>query len=379
MRHILKKRLPAALRLMLLPLLGGALFLARPAPTFADPVNDLRLALNADQKELVNPPPEVVDYRRANLQRKVDNLRTIADLWGALSLKDWKDDLFKVSVKIRVADSNARREVGVRLTKAIDDVIAHGDPNNRLAAANSIGEKGPTIRSLSTAAGDQVVMGDAGGFVRTLTPQVMRLAEDKNLGVRQEALRALGNIFPNARQVVPVFKHVLETDAPGPKRLAADGLGQLIRVVNHLHKQTGASSGVEAYNPDVLDAVVSVLGANAVGLADDDVQVRVLSLQNIKEAAEAVSELIREPQKEIGNLTLSKDFPPQDRPVTPLEKKLIMGNHEEIAREINDLMPAIKAMRAARGAGAEHQGHGWARAAGCRGGAGIHRHGSLPA
>jgi HEAT repeat protein len=350
MRHILQIRLQHAWRLVLPAVLISALLAMQPARANADPVNDLRLALNADQKELMTPDQAIVEYRRVNLQKKVDNLRTIADLWGALALKDWKDDLSKVGTRIQTLDSDARRQVGLRLTKAIDDVVDHGDANSRLAAANSIAEKGPTIRSLSTVAstvkGDQVVMGDAGGFVRTLTPQVIRLAEDKNLGVRQEALRALGNIFAKPQQVVPVFKRALETDVAGLKRLAADGLGQLIRVVSHLRKQERTSSGVEAYGLDVLDAVVGALGANRVGLADNDVQVRVLCLHNIREAAEALSELIKEPQKEIGNLEVTKDFPPPDRPVTALEKKLIMGNHEVIAREISDFLPALKALAA---------------------------------
>ena len=229
----------------------------------------------------------------------------------------------------------------------IDDAVNHGDATQRLAAANSIAEKGPTIRSLSsTAVGDKVVMGDAGGFVRTLTPQVIRLAEDKNLGVRQEALRALGNIFPKPQQVVPVFKNALVKDAPGPRRLAATGLGQLIRVVSHLSKQVGTSSGVEANRADVLDTVVDVLGANSAGLADDDAQIRALCLQNIKEAAEALGGLIKEPRKDIGTLQDTKDIPPPDRPVTPIEKKLILVNHEEISREINDFLPALSAVRA---------------------------------
>ena len=355
MRHILINRIHPAMRLGATALMISAVLAMQPARAHADSVKDLSVALQADQKELdfdAKSPitdSRLIEYRRVNLQKKVDNLRTIADLWRALALKDWRDLSFNVSPKVRILDSNARRQVGARLAKAIEDIVEHGDANSRLAVANSIAEKGPTIRSLSTvietAQGKQVAIGDAAGFVRTLTPQVIRLAQDKNLGVRQEGLRALGNIFPNPLKAVPVFQQALKTEIPGPKRLAADGLGQLIRVVNHLHKQQVASTGVQAYAPDVLLTLVEALGANAVGLTDNDPQIRVLCLGNIREAAEAVSELIREPAKEIGTITQTKSFPPPDRPVTDIEKALIKINQQEIAREITDLLPALQALR----------------------------------
>src|SRR5205085_668197 len=116
--------------------------------------------------------------------------------------------------------------------------------------------------------------GDRTGFARTLTPEVIQLTKDKDLGVRQEALRALGNIFPKPQDAVPVFKQALETEAPGPKTLAATGLGQMIRVVNHLQKRGRSATGVEANRGDVLDTTVAVLGVNRLGLQDKEGDIR---------------------------------------------------------------------------------------------------------
>ncbi len=292
-------------------------------------MDDLRQALPLRLEELGNPTPAILDYRRTTLQKKVEQLRTISELRRALALEEWKENPQVISNKLREIDADMRRQVAARLTKAIQDVIENGDSNARLAVANSIAEIGPTIRS--------VVDGDRAGYARTLTPEVIKLTKDKDRGVRQEALRALGNLFPRPQDAVPVFVLAIQKDAPGPKIIAASGLGQLIRVANHLQKRGRSGTGVEAYRGDVLDTTVAVLAGNGVALEDKDTAVRTLGLQNIQVAAEALADLI-------GDGFPRKDFPPEGRKLTEAEKKYILDVHDIITAEVKGFLPVIVAL-----------------------------------
>src|SRR5262249_53037918 len=96
------------------------------------------------------------------------------------------------------------------------------------------------------------------GYARSLEPIVIDLARDKDLGVRQEALRALGNINPEPKKAVPVFVQALQTDKEeAPRRLAAGGLLQMVKVVNHLQGQT--KTGIFATPADMVDTAERVV------------------------------------------------------------------------------------------------------------------------
>jgi HEAT repeat protein len=310
----------------------AAFTLGQPFAHAADPVDDLKQALTLRLEE---PTPAVLDYRRNTLQKKIDGLTNIGELRRALALEEWKDNQ-KLNESIAEIDADMRRKVGTRLTKAIQHVVKNGTSATKIAVANSIAEMGPTIRSV----GD-----DKYGYARSLTPEVELLAADKDLGVRQEALRALGNIFPEPRAAVLVLKNALEKDAAGPQRLAADGMGQLIRVVSHLKKRVRTATGVEADQRDVLDTVVAVLGANNVGLRSADPQVRALCLQNVQIAAEALADLISAGRSDKEGFP-QKELPPEDRPLTPAERKKILAAQDKVADELKELAPAIDALRA---------------------------------
>src|SRR5438034_1827666 len=98
-------------------------------------------------------------------------------------------------MKLEIA---ARNEIGTRFKAALERVVEQGDATSRLAVANMIAELGPNVRSLrldfKENPKDPFVRG---GFTRTLTPLVIKLAreardnkEKRSLAVRQEALRA---------------------------------------------------------------------------------------------------------------------------------------------------------------------------------------------
>jgi HEAT repeat protein len=348
--HDIQNNRPIAMRatrrVLALFLLAGALGWAQSAR--ADAVDELRQTLQEREKDLTNLEKipgvtvaalaPVLDYWRDVLTKKTDNLRTTADLWGALGLKDWKDQDALSPMSLREMDSGLRRQVGTRLKNAIQDIIATGDANSRLSIANSIAERGPTYLSLSTVKDNKIVDEDLAGFMRGLTPQVIQLAGDKDLGVREQALRALGNIFPKPQDAVPVFRKALMTESsPVPKQLAADGLGQLIRVVGYLAKPGRPATEVKADGSDVLTTAAAVLDATGAGLKDNDPVVRKYCLDNIKEAAQATADLI------LGSSR--KEYPSAKRKPIEAEKQALKDLFLAKEAEIKMFLGVLDALR----------------------------------
>jgi HEAT repeat protein len=355
MRNIQKSQSTAtgALRGVLTALLLAGAFGSSQSVARADAVDDLKQALQAREKDLANLAnleklvvspekfaanlPSVLAFWRETLTKKVDNLQTIGDLWGALGLKDWKDLDILSGQALRAMDSDLRRLVGTRLKDAIQDIIEKGDANLRLSVVHGISERGPTYRSLTVVKGNQTVEEEPAGFMRGLVPQIIKLTADKDLGVRQEALRALGNIFPRPQDAVPVFQKALMTEAVGPKRVAAGGLGQLVRVVGYLGKPGRPATEVKADPGDVLVTAAAVLGGNGAGLMDSDAQVRVQCLQNIQEAAQALADLI------FGSTR--RDFPPVKRKLLPEEMKDILDKTAMLEADLKTYLPVLEALR----------------------------------
>src|SRR5262245_55534490 len=76
----------------------------------ADPVDDLRQALPLD--DVSNPSEEMLQFRRTNLQKKIDALKDVGELRRALVLDGWRDDPARgANVGIRRIDADMRREV----------------------------------------------------------------------------------------------------------------------------------------------------------------------------------------------------------------------------------------------------------------------------
>jgi HEAT repeat protein len=319
-----------------------------PGRAYADAVDDLKQALQINaQADLTNPTKMVLDFRRDTLQKRIDKLRTTSELRRALLLEEWKDTSDLVaSPELRELDIEMRRQVGTQLTKALQRIVETGNAVGRLAAANTIAEIGPTMRS--------TVAGEQGGFARGLTSLVIQLATDKNLGVRQEGLRALGNIFPKPDDAVPVFQAALTKDALGPRRLAAEGLGQLIRVVNHLRPvKRGITGTTQSASPqkagdlkerlEKMDAVVietmaAVLAGNSAGLHDTDSLVRKYCLENIQVAAETLADITPNPFP-------AKEFPPEGRPLSAAERTNALAYHEFVQADLKKCAAAMDKLR----------------------------------
>lgn len=303
----------------------------------ADAVEDLAVALQVRSGELVNQTAETLAHREADIQKRIRALQTISELRRALALQEWNDDPTRSLVEpLRRIDAKLRQQVGNRLLEAIRGVVKTGNPNSKLAVANLIAEMGPDVRSIMPEGdGKQDSMK---GFARTLTPEVVQLAADSDLAVRQEALRALGNIFPKSEIASAVLKRTLEKDAVGPRRLAAESLIQMVKVVNHLQRKTRSTSGVEANRQDLLDTVTHVVKLGGAGTRDSDAQVRESCLQALQVSAQAIADLIPEGAKRT-------EYPREGRELTEEERKKIEGDQARSLKDIGELVVQLKAFQ----------------------------------
>jgi HEAT repeat protein len=304
-----------------------------------DPVQDLKRAL--DQDDVTAPTPAILQFRRENLQQRIDNLKDVGELRRALALTEWRDELRGAGDPVRRIDAEIRRQVAQRLTKALEAQAVSKDANSRLAVANIIAEIGPSIRAVGDDKKAAGPGGDRGGFARSLTPLVQKLAADPDLGVRQEGLRALGTINPQPAVATLVFKHVLVSDAAvGPRRIAADSLGQLLRVMPYLYRPSGHSSGVEATAADAVEALEAVIETAPAGMNDPDPQVRHLCVEALRIAAQGLSDmnLINEPDDK-------KKFPPPGRPLSDKDISEIKKKYQDPAMPEVGVLPQVAQLR----------------------------------
>src|SRR5262245_12966093 len=302
-----------------------------------DPVEDLRQALPMRPEDMRKATQAILDHRDKTLKKLAAQLRTVGELRRALALSEWKEQPTQDRALVQI-DNAVRNEIGARFRSAIEQIVEHGDSTSRLAVANMIAELGPNVRALKP---DVKMREDPGGFTRTLAPLVIKLARDarddkakRSLAVRQEALRALGSINADPLLAVPALQEALSDPEPGPRRIAADALGQVIRVVSHLQKRTSSDTGVIAFRPDVVRAASQVLAASRQGLKDPDPQVVTLLLDATREAGTALGDMAGQPFSKT-------DFPPPGRPLTAAERKETQKKYDIVVQDFESLSPLI--------------------------------------
>jgi HEAT repeat protein len=308
---------------------------AVPSARADDPVDTLRTILG-DRSQGDFAGIERLDFRRAKVKDAIAQMRTIGQLRRALVLDEWKVDPKRViNEPLRDLDVELRAIVGNRLTKMLKRAADRGDANARLAVANTIAEMGPTVRPLDPK--------DRFGYTRTLYPIVVQLTKDDDLGVRQEALRALSNINAEPKDAVEIFRQTLQKDPQiGPRRLAADGLEQMVKVVNFLQRRGQAGSGVDATRQDLLDVILAVGPVAAVALEDTDTEVRMLGLLAVEQSAQTLSDLMDTPKD------YQRDsFPPVGFKLSALEKERILRVYDLVQKDFAEVRPILDMLKKA--------------------------------
>lgn len=293
-----------------------------------DPVEDLRQALRLE--DVPRPNANQIAFRKQNLDNKINGLRTISDLRRALALDEWKEEEGQGrDDALRLIDLQKRQEVGTRLQTAVRAVVAAGQVNSRLALASMIAEMGPAVRSLQPA--------DRGGFARSLTPEVIQLAQDRDLAVRLQGLRALGTINADPKLALPVFQKVLTTDVPEARTIASQSLAQLMRVTGQLRKRAPILQRPQA-DLDTVAMGVSMVPLAQAALRDADPRVQANSLDAIQVAGQALTDMIYEPLQR-------KLFPPEGRPLTEAESADLITTYETIRNELDVFKPLSKVLQ----------------------------------
>lgn len=310
----------------------------------ADPVDDLRQILRRDAPG--EPPAALIAFRQEALTKAVDRLKTMGDLRRALALADWDKSLEKAKtaqdlklpgLKV-LADMElaARNKIGERLTAQIEAVVERGDKTSRLAVANMIAEMGPNVRALKRNGVE------SGGFARALAPLLVKLAGDardgeskKSVAVRQEALRALGSIYADPKVAVPELERALSDAEVGPRRVAADALVQMIRIVTHLKREERGDAGIKVTDADIVATASAVLAASRSGLRDPDAQVVTLCLDAGRESAIVLHDRILQPERR-------SKFPLPGWPLAPDERKEIEKAYQGVLDEFSAFEPLLK-------------------------------------
>lgn len=347
--------------------------------TTADPVDELRRALQVPKRFSLDPVElsEQLDSRRRYLQERVARLRTIGDMRRALELQGWKDE--DLNPAVADVDWPIRDELANRLEDALREALRRANTPGRLAAIAAISEmnakvRGPGIRSRvlntygpperSTRPLSEVASRAAGlltpsplaplevwpflmlepeapsGYARRFAADLIAVLRTGTSSERVAAARALGQINPDPWLAAPALGELLEERDPAIRRAAAEGLAAMMRLTAQLAKKSHTTTGVEASPAEVVAAGVSGVNQAARGLDDPDAEVRRLSLEAIRAAANALVE----PGVLVNDPAPRDEFPPEGWRVSLDELSLIAQYHALVLAEREQALPLAQAL-----------------------------------
>jgi HEAT repeat protein len=244
-----------------------------------DPVEELKKDLKATG--LLRDP----EGRRQLLQKRAEALHTISDLRRALLLDAWRDE--DPDIKLAEADASVRRAIAKRFDQAVRAALRTGMPTSRQAVADMIADVGVTAKGFGTKS----------GLMREFVPDLVELLKQPELGVRQAAARALGQINPDPAVAVPALAGLLDSPSVADRTAAADGLTNLVRnaVTNGTRATSSTTAGVQVSFPEVVAAAKETVPVVARHLNDPSEQVRRHCADAMIESAAGLGRLVADP------------------------------------------------------------------------------------
>jgi HEAT repeat protein len=292
---------------------------AKPFPD--DPVEVLRQALRQDEKA---PRDEaILKERKANLEKKAAEIRSLGDLGRALTLQEWTAKGLDPEINDAIWAELGRR-FGNRIRKALKE----GDPTRKQAAARLLAETATRARQ------GGIETQRVESTLPTFAPELIALTRSGDPAVAIAAMRTLGRINPDPKEAVPALERMLTAGSVGERRAAAEALLNMIQVAAEIvKKRQGDPANL------VRTGRAAVLAASR-GVEDSDTTVRRFCLDAIQQAALSLADQIIIPPPDTLN------FPPPDRKVWASEE---VERAQKYRKEVKDeralLRPLMLALR----------------------------------
>jgi HEAT repeat protein len=232
-----------------------------------DPVEEVRQALKS-------PPPH------ANLAKRIEALRSLADMRRALGLQEWRSELGGTDEPIYATLADRFKQEARRLLK-------NGTAGVRLAVMDMLAEIGPSLRSPQ----------DPRGIAGALAPELADVVKHGDTPrIREQAARALGLIFPDPGVALPPLLDLLASPDLPERRAAANALVNLLRVTNQLSSKAGGVEVERVPRGYIVQLGTSILPVASVGLTNLDPQVRRLAAEAIEQLAASLNNLVPQPR-----------------------------------------------------------------------------------
>ena len=316
-----------------------------PEPAVADPVADLRAALEQE------PVSNGVEAREKSLMKCLDALHSPGELAAALDLKAWPTGFqlnqFQPNMKPDVAIS-IRLLVIKKFEEQIRKALSADDPETRAAAATLLGATATTERALQRLAQANTFRMPGGGLgsappFADLAPDLLkRMKEDKEASVRREAIRSLVVVQPDPQQAVDAVGALLgprEKDA-SVRRAAAAALGAALAEAD---EEQAASMG---FSPAPTIRLLK-LAQQAIPLAasclakDDDVAVRRHCLTALRRVTLAWQRLV---EFGYGRTPGARSVPDNDATLLAAQLQQSKENQkllESLSNAMNKALPSV--------------------------------------
>lgn len=321
-----------------------------------DPVAEFREALKVDRDPIRDA--EGVRFRRANLTKKAEAIKSLGDISRALLLQEWRTDVKEANVA--AVDLDVQEMLARKFEQGAKQIFARGTDLEKVAAANLIGETAAAARAL----------GPKTMYIRqkvaVFGPDLVQLARSRSPRVREAAASAMGKIEPDPSYdelagtiggvtaayglagqladlwtIVTVLGDMLEDPKPGPRLAAAQALGNLVQVASQQEKKSRGSPRFNlAARNELVATSTAVLGAASKGLAaTQPVVVRQASVDACRQITAALLDLIPDPLD-------PSAYPPPGRLLGPEERRRFIQERRAQELEAEEFRPLLLAFLA---------------------------------
>jgi RNA polymerase sigma factor (sigma-70 family) len=285
----------------------------------SDPLEQFRKAL---RQPILDPNNrEEIQFRRSNLEKRAQDLRTIGDIRQALALEDWLDQ--SQDQVVVAIDGPVRQGLIARFVKEVRGVLTAGTAESKLAAAAMLGEMGVSVRGATPA----TTVG------REFAPDLVQLLRQADGPIQATAAHALARIGPEPAMAAAALRDLLGAGRAEARRAAAGALVDLARVpIQRAKRWTTQPDQKEAAATAV--ALIPIAGH---AITDADPAIRQSGLEAIGASAEMLGAVVHD---SLG----AEQFPPPGRKPTAEELTFINAYQKEVEEERALLLPVAHSL-----------------------------------